>query len=730
MTTSTSTTSPSTQSLCSLLSNMPRSSLPLRFPFRWLSFLTAIAIFSAYGFAIEKGDRVQLEFAGERTQGVVTEIRNGGQLLMIQLEREGFDVPIPFPANQVVVITVPKNSGTPGASGGKRTADGSNEPYRLWSDRTGKFKIEAILIEQTATEVSLKKKDGNIVKVPIEKLSSTDQEYIASGASENPFAGGSKTSLSQGAGMGTVLGREFRLSPPIEVEKGGDVLINTLDLPKDWKADPPSLDLSSINNASMAITEEKFGVNVRRPLLIGPEITGLCYGVDSGSFFDQPASSIFLVDGKSRKSTKVTTIADARVWFASADPVSGNVLGLVLDKNQDHALSFVVLGGIRDQKPVVVNHWTLPTSSQNNTHHFATYRKILPNDLAVVVWDSQVHVVQNSTLKKILTIPVKHFNEPAVTAGGKYLACPVDGQCALFEIATGNQIGSIPIGNTIAVSLGFSNDGTRLAIAQDAKVTIWDLVQGKEIFKHEANVNLAGLGKPIAWGGGDEFLILPSGELLSLKRNLILWKYTFADDGLEYSDLLEHGLLTVANSKSIGVIRLPHELAKQALKKDVSGITALKKGDAVSVGFDGNGPDIDGATVIQSLQQKAIEAGYRVDPAAPVRLVGKVTRGKTETQSYRSFGGPGLQDVSFTPYITSVELESNGKLLWQNSTRSGLPFMIRGEKTLDQVAREHEKPDPGFFGRIILPSQVLKPEYQSGFGSSIVSANGIQDIPR
>jgi len=49
---------------------------------------------------------------------------------------------------------------------------------RTWTDNTGQHKIQAELVEVANGVAKLKKKDGTIVEVPLEKLSKTDQRWI------------------------------------------------------------------------------------------------------------------------------------------------------------------------------------------------------------------------------------------------------------------------------------------------------------------------------------------------------------------------------------------------------------------------------------------------------------------------------------------------------------------------------------------------------------------------
>jgi hypothetical protein len=64
---------------------------------------------------------------------------------------------------------------------------------RLWSDATGKFQIDAVMLDHTDKAVRLQKSDGRVITVPLAKLSQKDQEFLASlkpKQESNPFAGG------------------------------------------------------------------------------------------------------------------------------------------------------------------------------------------------------------------------------------------------------------------------------------------------------------------------------------------------------------------------------------------------------------------------------------------------------------------------------------------------------------------------------------------------------------
>ena len=62
-----------------------------------------------------------------------------------------------------------------------------NGRVRTWTDITGKFKIEAELVDYDGKKVTIKKTDGTETVLPIAKISKTDREYVegAMGVSEN-----------------------------------------------------------------------------------------------------------------------------------------------------------------------------------------------------------------------------------------------------------------------------------------------------------------------------------------------------------------------------------------------------------------------------------------------------------------------------------------------------------------------------------------------------------------
>ena len=70
---------------------------------------------------------------------------------------------------------------------------------RKWTDKSGSFSVQAEFVELAGEQVVLKREDSKSIRVPLEKLSSADQEFVrqkTAAKPENPFAVSGESSAS------------------------------------------------------------------------------------------------------------------------------------------------------------------------------------------------------------------------------------------------------------------------------------------------------------------------------------------------------------------------------------------------------------------------------------------------------------------------------------------------------------------------------------------------------
>lgn len=65
-------------------------------------------------------------------------------------------------------------------------------PMRTWTDKSGRFRIEATFVSEENGSIKLLRKDGKPATVPLDKLSDGDQAFIHQMLEDNPFEVGSR----------------------------------------------------------------------------------------------------------------------------------------------------------------------------------------------------------------------------------------------------------------------------------------------------------------------------------------------------------------------------------------------------------------------------------------------------------------------------------------------------------------------------------------------------------
>ena len=80
----------------------------------------------------------------------------------------------------------------PAATKGSSATVEIKSPMRTWTDKSGRFRIEASFVSEENGSVKLLRKDGKPATVPLDKLSEADQAFIRQMLEENPFEVGSR----------------------------------------------------------------------------------------------------------------------------------------------------------------------------------------------------------------------------------------------------------------------------------------------------------------------------------------------------------------------------------------------------------------------------------------------------------------------------------------------------------------------------------------------------------
>ncbi len=83
---------------------------------------------------------------------------------------------------------------------------------REWTDNTGTYKTEANLVEVRGNQVVLKKSNGQVISLPIDRLSKSDQEYLESLENLEPKPENAATAATET--ITNSIGMKLKLIPP------------------------------------------------------------------------------------------------------------------------------------------------------------------------------------------------------------------------------------------------------------------------------------------------------------------------------------------------------------------------------------------------------------------------------------------------------------------------------------------------------------------------------------
>jgi hypothetical protein len=631
------------------------------------------------------------------------------------------------------------------ASGLVSVSFGEEKQPRLWKDSSGKFEVQAVLIDKNAAAVRLRTNDGREVSVPIERLSPADQEYLKSlnAPADNPFAGG-KPAASPGAGKpgSSAAGLPKSLRDLPESKSAGETIAlpgtgNTLDFsaaaagiafvpdpqPKTAVAPEAVVQLSAID------PYDKIAVPVVADGAEGRVLVSISRN-KAGSP-QETRGRIYSVSLNQKKSELVWDYPNA-VHVMDHDAASG--VTLVVDKTDmfERGGELVMLKGLMTGGAAPVYHRTLPGAGKPGFAPQASWAKLLSASHAAVIVDRVLYVWDMAAAQLLYRVESMSDNEPPVFSGSRrYMAIPQGGKVVIVETATGVVRRTITTGSSLTPGAAFDPTGSMLAVCFSNQFQVWDCVADKIVSEATTTEHLN--SHPINWISPKLFLAA-SGDVIHLDLGMSVWKYNLSGTAAPY--VLGNRLLSATTSQNCALtsIGIPHASAEKSveqLMKAGDAAMLVRPGSSVAIAVETT-QSVNQAEIKASLTQAAEKAGWKVSEHAPVTLVAKIGRGKTEELHFRSMGGGSRTEstASLTPFTADLEIRGGSNVLWTRSTVNHVPLMLQlkeGETVQDAV-RRYEKPDAMFFSLLNLPPRIPKPEVSAKVGQSLLKDGKWQDL--
>lgn len=705
----------------------------------------------------KKGDRVQVEIAGELFPGEVVGFSANGSYQVKYRTKNGVEKSPTFPANRVLPPGAKLNKPdkekdaeeTEDAPAGRATG-----ALRSWSDKSGKFSIKARFVEIDGDEVTLEKEDGKKVSIPLEKLKEADRKLARelAGGDEDPFKPKAEN--------------PFRSKPGKSRDKDQDE--------EDDEA-PPEINVSDINWHGVTTVEigdpplwalkPDAGPQLDQPLVKKPII--LFSAVKSRNpnaqigFFNRVEG---LLLSQSRGEACLVAIdfdpgQAARVSLQRADLVAGKPLPPVelplpvrpydIDPTGTRVVAGQDVHVTRAQMQPHVSVWEFGEKSLKHVrtwdaHDPTDFHNVPPSTAQFIDAD---HVFTMSFPNKLVMfdlhearavykMEVSSIGPPVVSPGRKYLAVSTRTGVVMLDALTGKSVAKLPGDPGWVSSMSFHPSGRWFAALSSQRLVVWDLESG-QIYR-DIYFSTPVSTSEIDWVG-DGYMLLGSEKLVDLERRIVLWSYRC---DAKWSTSRSYGTiaggfwyaLTSDDRKERGLFQvvIPHEDAlRTAAGLNPEEMLALRPGSQVTLQMAAQGSPADQQKATQDLTDQLQRIGMTVVGNSKLILHATTETGKTEQVTYSSFGatpGAGGTTASVTSHISRLRLYEDGKVIWEASGVTGAPpvLHLKQGESIQQALAPYQVPNLRFFSDVKLPEYIARPHPSGAYGASTISHRGIQ----
>jgi WD40 repeat protein len=632
---------------------------------------------------------------------------------------------------------------------------------RTWTDATGKFKIQAQFVKQDGDQIELLRTDGKTIKLPFEKLSPADKEYVKKQTtdsdpdnpfkveedSDSPFKAASPSARPKMPAKGERPNDPFSNADesqlkitPIKAGGGSELII---EAPSSFGYSPDPAPASSFSGPNRGLMLSSPAQQDASHNAFWDHIKGVIFDESKqraivAHMSEQPGQAkktrierLDLAKGESLGAV------DSIVNFIPVDfdPVTQLILGR--SDNFHH--------GTKDRLDI----WELGDNELKHRVSFKPYaggqgggwkdvswaRFVGASHIGTLGADNRFILWETKNLKQVYAATLWAGCEPALSGTGKYLAVITKDGAYVLETLSGNVVAKLAGQPGYFPKLSFSPDGKKLACASNDRLIVWDMTSGQ--IASEVYYPKPSQVEEVLWPaeGG---VILSAGNqlrLIDLDKKVVLWTYQTGEatqmfGGRLWSVVNAHG----AAGKSLVHVQIPDAKAKE-MQASLSGkdLLALKPGTAVGVFINVALSEPDRVRIYDHILAQLKEAGITLDQNSPISIEAATEQGKTESVNYRSFGsprffGPGGETANVTQTISRITIREKGKILWEAKQIAGAPHMINQKEgqSLQQAISAATGPNANYFLSLLMPKQLARHPDNGTYGSSTLTPQGLK----
>lgn len=602
-----------------------------------------------------------------------------------------------------------------------------SDSMREWSDSTGNFSITAKLLEMRDGTVYLENEQGKTLKIPMERLSQSDQEFLAGG--NNPFE------MVEERGGGSTRGSAAAASSraaTADTASGMDIWDTSMEMDwsdaeqiplvaaGEWNVSAPSAPPMEIADKPTPLQKKTsfhekmtgMAVNLSR----GRAVVG--YSVSFG--VSEPKTRLALIDLKSGKAIHTAAVTAAMKPLAVLDNGSTVLMVGSGDGRSSHEKhNELQLWKVKGKSIERSASW-IPYADQPGRFGRTEMVRVMK---AEVVSDDRVLLLGSNGRLALWNIVQREpiwfadMNDKnlafSLSADRSLVAMFNDKSILVADPQTGEIIGSLSLPDQTRVGwnrICWGPDGQQLLISSVGDLRVIDVTRGEIV----QDVHLG--DQPIATNGLEhpdaDYALLNGSTLVHIPSRIRVCEYR------ELGQVSVHGETSfIALSSGDGGLfvpsKFPHPPARQMLQQAQDDPQTFLVHPGVGVAIDISKVSGGHAQKVQANLAKAVEAsGYKLDPSSSIKITAEVSGPKQEAVSYIGRGSHVVQQ-----YTSTASIMWNGRKLWSRSG-TNIPGMIslsQGETIESYLAKAGQNPNLSIFEKLQFPEFIQRP---SGDGSN------------
>ena len=630
---------------------------------------------------------------------------------------------------------------------------------RKWKDGSGKFEIEATYAGVVGGNVALRRADGKVIQIALDKLSAEDQAYVKTFAPPapaepvNPFEAAAVAAPAKPAAAAARV-TEFDREANYDAMKE----LGAQWVPAKQFVPDPLVRLEPPAGGKSIVLAKEAPATERDDFFESPH--GLYLSAGGGTaivvFVNSPPG------GERKVRIARCDVPAAKFTGEIVQPIAGTPADLspsgellaclpeqFVPQGEKPMIEIVRLG---EKELKTVRRWNMGEHAEWARRFERLWFMGEDKLLTASSWGGNIVLWDIDQAKALWQLKVAGHHLPVLSNNRKQFAAWLDGGIGVFDSATGESLARFEAAVDHGSVLAFSPDGQKIASVAGRTARVWDIAKGELL--HEIWFPKPMAAKTLDWAG--EYLLVDRSYLVDLGKRIVLWQYELPAVRHEAIATMAGGVFWVlggggnAPSQLAGLTLPDAEATRMAESLSADGVLAIKPGAEVQIKINVPGATPDEVQqVTKALIAKTQARGLKLVADAPITIECSIVDGGKETVNYRRFGfgpmgpfGPGGPMGPVGPFgpigrrgaidgeegdeatvhkkLSVLSIKENGHEIWVTSGHFGAPIHVtQKEGQTIQEAVDAQKGNPvRFFLNVELPKFVARHETGGAYGKS------------